>query len=322
MEDQSAPSVERLEAAVALALRRLGAARSGGVVALSGGPDSMALAVSCGRLAGRLGLTVRAAIVDHGARRESAAEAAQVLAWAQARGLDTEIVRLEVAPGPGFEARAREARYAALETVRAAHGLAWIFTGHTASDQAETLLMRLGRGAALAGAAGVLAKRGRVLRPLLGVTRAEVLAYVAALGLPVVADPMNDDPQFTRVRVRQGVVPALAQALGPTVERQLSRFATLAAEDEALLSGLAERARARLSAGAQLDGVGVAALEPPIARRVVVGWLEAHGLEVDAAVVAEVLEAVGARRTATLPADRVMRWAGPWLMIENAPPRH
>lgn len=320
--DQQAAAIAAVEGAVGGALRRLGARGSGVLVALSGGADSMVLSAICARIAGRLGLRVEASIVDHGLRPESGVEATLVHERAQALGVPAHVRALGLAPGPGAEARAREARYAALEAVRRERGLDFVLTAHTASDQAETLLMRLGRGSALGGAAGVLERRGAVLRPMLAVTRDEVLQVVAGLGLPTVADPMNLDPAFLRVAVRRELVPALVKTLGPSAPGHLARFAALAAEDEALLAGLAARAFERVERDGRLDEIAVGALEPPVRRRVLVRWLEAHGLAVDGPLVLDLIAALAQGRGATLPRDRVLTRDGPWLVIAPAPPRH
>lgn len=109
-------------------------------------------------------------------------------------GVPVHTSALALSPGPGVEARARMARYGALEALRHGRGLDVIATAHTASDQAETLLMRLARGCALAGAAGVLERRAdAIVRPLLFATRDEVREYAAATATAWVSDPMNDD---------------------------------------------------------------------------------------------------------------------------------
>jgi tRNA(Ile)-lysidine synthase len=209
------------------------------LVAVSGGPDSVALAHTLIRLGPALGLAVGVACVDHQLRPGSGAEAERVVAWATGLGAWAATVAVQVEREGGREGAARTARYAALESLAGAHGFHWVLTGHTASDQAETVLLRLGRGAGLRGARGILARRGRVLRPLLGLSRADVLAYLRAVGQPpLVRDPSNDDLSLARNRVRQRVLPELAQALGPGVERSLAHFAALAADDEALLEQL------------------------------------------------------------------------------------
>ncbi|HEY8218459.1 MAG TPA: tRNA lysidine(34) synthetase TilS, partial [Acidimicrobiia bacterium] len=135
------------------------------VVACSGGPDSLTLlAVACDR-----GLDPVAVHVDHGLRPSSAHEGARVAAAAAALGARADARSVEVGPGPNLEARARDARYGALEDAAEAHGATAVLVGHTADDQAETVLLALLRGSGSAGLAGMPVRRGRIVRPLLRV---------------------------------------------------------------------------------------------------------------------------------------------------------
>ena len=147
------------------------------LLAVSGGVDSLALLTAAAELAPE---RVGVASLDHGLRPTSAGEVEAVRALAVSLGLPFHTVQLGLRPGPGMEARARAARYAALETLRAQGGYQWVATAHTRDDQAETLLMRLGRGVALRGAGGVRAHRGQLVRPLSSVGRADVEELVAA----------------------------------------------------------------------------------------------------------------------------------------------
>jgi tRNA(Ile)-lysidine synthase len=174
-------------------------------LAVSGGPDSLALLLlSEAVLPGRF----EVATVDHGLRAGSADEAAQVASLSAGRGIPCTILRVSVEPG-NLQAEARSARYAALAGWAGARELSAIATAHQADDQAETLLMRLGRGTGVAGLAGV---RGRgaingsaipLLRPLLGWRRSELAGIVRDAGLAAVQDPSNEDPRFERVRMRR-----------------------------------------------------------------------------------------------------------------------
>jgi tRNA(Ile)-lysidine synthase len=165
---------------------------------------------------------VAAATVDHGLRPESADEAAMVGQVCRRLGVPHAVLPVTVGGG-NVQAQAREARYAALAAWMAREGLGALATAHHADDQAETLLMRLGRGSGVAGLAGVRA-RGQVpgtvlplVRPLLGWRRAELAQVVEAAGIAAAQDPSNHDPRFDRVRLRQALagadwidVPALA----------------------------------------------------------------------------------------------------------------
>lgn len=188
-------------------------------MAVSGGPDSLALLLLAhAALPGQ----VSAATVDHGLRAESADEAAMVARLCA--GLDIPHATLKVSLDPGnLQAQARAARYAALAAWMEAENVAALLTAHHADDQAETLLLRLGRGSGVAGLAGVRAKgqvpgtRLPLLRPLLGWRRAELGEVVDAAGWQAAEDPSNTDDRFDRARIRKAIagadwldVPALA----------------------------------------------------------------------------------------------------------------
>jgi len=280
------------------------------LVAVSGGVDSLALLVTAAEVAGgRTGV----ASLDHGLRAEASAEVERVRELAGSLGLPFYTESLGLLPGPGAEARARMARYAALDRIARAQGYAAIATAHTADDQAETLLMRLARGSALRGAAAIRSDRPRLLRPLLTIRRSETEALVAAARLEPVRDPANDDPGLFRTRIRHHVLPVLRQAAGPSVVERLARFARSAAEDEELLSSLAGQALERLRDGAGLDAVGVRALPWPIRGRVLRGWLESQGLPMSDRLLREVDSAVDRGGRTGLPGRMVLAAEGGWV---------
>jgi len=220
------------------------------------------------------------------------------------------------------EARARAARYAALDRIARAHGYAAVATAHTADDQAETLLMRLARGAALRGAASIRAEGPGLLRPLLSVRRAETEALVAAAGLEPVRDPTNSDPTLFRTRIRHDVLPVLRKAAGPSVVERLARFARSAAEDEALLAAYAAEALARVRDGAGLDAVAVRALPWPIRARLLRAWLEELGSPVSDRLLREVADAIDRGGRTGLPGRAVLATEGSWVRVlpRAAPP--
>ncbi|MEL7488260.1 MAG: tRNA lysidine(34) synthetase TilS, partial [Pseudomonadota bacterium] len=209
------------------------------IIAVSGGADSMALAV-CARDVMRLGAaTFLAVTVDHGLRREAAEEARQAAAWCRELGLRhrTMVWRGEK-PGAGLQEAAREARYRLLCEAAYAEGAGAIVTGHSADDQAETVFMRLARGsgtrglAAMAKRSVIAAGAGReiaLLRPFLGVSRRRLRATVEAAGRACIDDPSNDDPAYERIRTR-ALLAALRQ------QDLLSRDALTAAADKARAS--------------------------------------------------------------------------------------
>jgi len=169
-------------------------------IAVSGGADSMALLAAAHHCwPGQ----VEAATVDHGLRPGARAEAEMVAAWCAAQGIAHDILTLAGPITGNLQASAREARYAALEGWRTERRIDWLMTAHQADDQIETVLLRLNRGAGVGGLASVRARRGHVLRPLLGERRAVLRANCEAHGVPFVDDPSNVDERFDRVRMRQ-----------------------------------------------------------------------------------------------------------------------
>jgi tRNA(Ile)-lysidine synthase len=232
-------------------------------MAVSGGPDSMALLHAAAHLrrtdATRWRLSV--AHLDHALRTGSAADAAFVADAAATLGLSavvrrTDVAALARAEGRSIEDAGREARYRFLEEI-APQG-ATILTAHTLDDLAETVLLNLLRGSGIAGMAGIPERRGRVARPLLGERRAALRRLMDAAGLPYRDDPSNQDPQFLRNRVRGEVLPLL-ESLRPGVVERIARFARLAADDDEQLDAVARLELGRRDAG---DG-GIDWREPP-----------------------------------------------------------
>jgi tRNA(Ile)-lysidine synthase len=217
---------------------------------VSGGPDSLALLV----LAVEAGCDVTAVHVDHGLRPGSAAEAGVVADAARRFGASFEGLRVDLAGGPDLEARARAARRAALPP--------GALLGHTADDQAETVLLNLLRGASLAGLAGF----DPAARPIRRLRRVETHGLCAALGLEPVADPSNLDPAHRRNRVRHELLPLLDAIAERDVAAVLARQADLVREDDDFLDELA-------LAVDPTDARALAAAPPVLARRAVRRWL-------------------------------------------------
>lgn len=206
--------------------RRTGTA----LVAVSGGPDSVAL---LDLLVGNApsGLRLVVAHVDHGIHEESAQVAAQVRRLAARYRLPCQCVRLDLGPD-ATETAARHARYASLDGLRARLAADWIVTAHHHDDQVETILLRALRGSAPAGLAGIAARtRGGVVRPLLPFTRDELLGYVRERGLDTHDDPANRDPRHLRSWLRHTILPALETRFGARVRHDLSRLGRAAAGD-------------------------------------------------------------------------------------------
>ena len=215
------------------------------LVACSGGADSLALLAATVFEARRetdyhrqvVGVTV-----DHGLQVGSAERADQVAAQMAALGAaETMSVRVTVdAPGMGVEAAARQARYAALEEAAERLGSGVVLLGHTLDDQAETVLLGLTRGSGGRSLAGMRRGFDRFRRPLLDITRAQTEAACRAEGIEFWSDPHNEDPRFTRSRVRHTVLPMLEKELGPGVAANLAKTADLLREDMSALDSIAE----------------------------------------------------------------------------------
>jgi tRNA(Ile)-lysidine synthase len=235
-------AVGRVRRAVASAADQRGIIRPGEtvVVACSGGPDSTALVDAMARLAPPRGWRLHVVHIDHGLRPGSAAEAVPVADMARRLGLGFEAVRVEVAAGPSLQDQARRARHAGLAAVADRLGASAIALGHTADDQAETVLMRLLTSATPWSLRAMAEREGRLARPLLRVWRQATVDYCAALALEPVDDPSNRDPRFLRSRVRHELLPALEEVF-PGARR---RLATLARRQRDLLEGGGETAPA------------------------------------------------------------------------------
>jgi len=287
------------------------------LLAVSGGVDSLALLTAAAELAPE---RVGVASLDHGLRATSAEEVEAVRALAASLGLGFHTAALGLRPGPGMEARARAARYAALEALRAAGGFQWLATAHTRDDQAETLLMRLARGAALRGAGSIRAHRGPIVRPLLSVGRGDIEAHVAARGLLPVRDPSNADLSLLRARIRHGALPALVQAAGPAVVKNLAAFAGHAAEDEELLAEQAALALERARVPGGLDAVALRSLPGPVRRRALVAWLAEAGVPVSATLMSRVQDALRRGGRCGLPGRRLLRSEGGLLRLAGQRP--
>jgi tRNA(Ile)-lysidine synthase len=238
-------------------------------VALSGGPDSLALTAVAAQLR-----PTTALIVDHGLQPGSAAVAETARTQAIALGcVDARVLCVNVGNDGGPEAAARAARYAAL----AAYCEGPVLLAHTLDDQAETVLLGLGRGSGARSIAGMRPYDPPWCRPLLGVRRAVTHAACQELSLTAWQDPHNTDRRFTRTRLRLEVLPLLEDVLGGGVAEALARTATALRADTELIDTLAAQALPEVKAGAGLQARALAALPDPVRRRVIRGWLLAGG---------------------------------------------
>jgi tRNA(Ile)-lysidine synthase len=272
-------AVATLKAALAAFVSDHAAGDERWCVALSGGADSLALTA-----AAAAAKPTTALIVDHRLQPDSGRVAATARDQALSVGcVDAVVLCVEVGTTGGPEAAARTARYRALEDAR---GDAPVLLAHTLDDQAETVLLGLGRGSGARSIAGMRPYDPPWYRPLLGVRRALTHAACGELGLTPWHDPHNADRRFTRTRLRTEVLPLLEEVLGGGVAEALARTATALREDTDTLDELARQALAEVStggggiagsAGGGLDTARLAALPEAVRRRVIRGWLLAGG---------------------------------------------
>ncbi|MEO6117319.1 MAG: tRNA lysidine(34) synthetase TilS [Pseudolysinimonas sp.] len=244
------------------------------LVALSGGPDSLALAAATAFEAPRAGLRAGAVIVDHGLQSGSADVATRAARQATELGLaPVRVERVQVGADGGPEAAARTARYAALERAASESHAAGVLLAHTLDDQAETVLLGLARGSGAASLQGMPAERGIFRRPLLGIRRTTTVQACADAGLEPWTDPQNADPAFARVRVRDTVLPLLEAQLGPGVAEALVRTAEQLREDTEALDSfadeLAEDLAEHAEAGISLDTRALLANPPALRQRLI-----------------------------------------------------
>jgi tRNA(Ile)-lysidine synthase len=253
------------------------------ITACSGGADSLALGFAMRYVARRRDLKYAAVIIDHGLQPGSADVAARVRDQLDQLGYDDVVVtavQVDQSAAVGPEAAAREARYRALDAEARARS-ATVMLGQTLDDQAETVLLGLARGSGSRSLAGMAPRAGHFVRPFLRLRRATTEQVCAELGIQPWQDPHNADRRFTRVRVRQTVLPTLETELGPGVAEALARTAELVRDDNELLDRLAAEASRNTEGLGGTDTVDCAALEsqpPALRRRIIRLWLLTHGL--------------------------------------------
>ncbi|WAL66102.1 tRNA lysidine(34) synthetase TilS [Amycolatopsis cynarae] len=256
-------------------------------VAVSGGADSLALAEAAAHYAHRAGVRVRALVVDHGLQEGSAEVAENAAKTARELGVaEAEVLRVSVFGPGGLEAAARRARYEALSE----HGGELVLLGHTRDDQAETVLLGLGRGSGPRSVAGMRPLDPPWGRPLLELPRAVTREACDVLGIQPWEDPHNSDSRFTRVRLRNEVLPLLEDVLSGGVAAALARTARQLREDLETLDLLAEQLRGE---GETLDAKALTPVPAALRRRVLRRWLldggardlsDAHLRSIDALV--------------------------------------
>jgi tRNA(Ile)-lysidine synthase len=252
------------------------------LVAVSGGADSVGLLLTLNELRRKLGIELVAAHVNHRLRGADA-DADEAAAETAARRLGVPFARCDIGgrltgDSSNLEARARRLRYAALRRLAAAHDCARIATGHTLDDQAETVLMRLVRGAGVRGLAAIRPRRrDGIVRPLIDTRRAALRAVVEQADLPFRHDASNDDPRFLRTQVRQRVLPLLAE-LNPAVAEACANLAASARAERAAVARWADAELASADAEGKLPVVWLAA-QPAEARALLIRrWLVRAGV--------------------------------------------
>jgi tRNA(Ile)-lysidine synthase len=263
-------AVAELRAAVAGFATEYLAGTDDWCVALSGGPDSLALTAIAASLR-----PTTALIVDHGLQPGSAEVAAAAQRQAERVGcVAAQILRVQVGIDGGPEAAARRARYDALADAR---GNRPVLLAHTLDDQAETVLLGLGRGSGARSIAGMQPYDPPWCRPLLGVRRATTHAACDELALPAWQDPHNADRRFARSRLRHEVLPLLEDVLGGGVAEALARTATALRGDTDLIDSLVEQAMDTAERPDGLDTGVLAVLPDPVRRGVIRRWLICAG---------------------------------------------
>ena len=281
------------------------------VIGCSGGADSVGLLA----LAGHCKRDVVAVYVNHGLRPDSERDFEIVAAAAERFDVAAVMVKVDVdRGGSNLEARARDARFVALEQQRAQLNAPTIWLAHTLDDQAETVLLAMMRGSGLAGMAGMAVRRGLIERPALQLRRWEFVALCAQLGIATVDDPMNHDIRFDRVWVRNELMPTLSERAHRDIAAVLARQAGIVRSDHEYLERVAAAVLA--VANGELAVELVRPLDIVIARRVMrqfIGEPPIGGKHVEAA-----LRVVYGECTAVeLPNRRTLRRSGGILFVEQ-----
>ena len=285
------------------------------LIAVSGGADSLALAAACEFEAKKLGVKIAAAVIDHSLQNNSDKVAAQTAKTLAALGFEEVVVKkIAVGKAGGPEAAARTARYTALETIRQKTKSNFVVLGHTASDQAETVLLGLVRGSGAKSLSGMSEKTGLLLRPLLGIERATTEAFCKDSGIKYWSDPQNKDEKFLRVMIRKHVLPFLEKQLGGSVAASLVRTSDQLREDNSYLESQEDKSfkkYAKVSgSGISFDAKAIEKLPAAIVNRVIKKALDGFGSESSRTHVLAVSDLVlswHGQKPLALPGVRVVR---------------
>ena len=272
------------------------------VVGVSGGGDSMALLEIVGLLAPKLRIGLHVACIDHGQRPEAAAETRLVSAAAERWNAKFHAIRLEAVEAD--EDSLRRARHGALHELRLAIGCRFILLGHSSDDQIETIVFRFLRGAGFGGLSGMREVRGPLLRPLLGIRRAQLRRLLVSRAVEWAEDQTNESDRYARGRLRSTVLPAVEAAFGPGALDHLLDVAPRWRADEDFLEQEAARllayASRRGAVGTDLDADALACAHVALRARVLRRWLrEATGRQPASREIAAIerwLDSGGARK--------------------------
>ena len=238
------------------------------LVAVSGGADSLALAYALIKEAPDLAINLIAVTVDHQLQSGSADQAAKVQVELKAMGYQEVIIeKVNVKEESGLEADARAARYAALDVIASAYSATQIFLGHTRDDQAETVLLGLARGSGTRSLSGMAVLNGKYTRPFLQLTREQTVQACQEVKLNPWNDPHNENAKFSRVRVRNSVLPVMESEIGPGIAAALARSAAILRDDADALDEMAHAVISRVDLK-DLDCAALAELPRAIRSRV------------------------------------------------------
>ena len=247
------------------------------LVAVSGGADSLALAYALIKEAPALAITLIAVTVDHQLQTGSGDQARKVQEQLKAMGYQEVIIeKVSVVEKSGLEADARTARYAALDAIANSYGASQIFLGHTRDDQAETVLLGLARGSGTRSLSGMATVNGKYARPFLQLTRVQTVAACAEAAIIPWNDPHNVNEKFSRVRVRNKVMPIMEEEIGPGISAALARSAAILRDDADALDEMAQAVISRVDLS-DLDCAALAELPRAIRSRVLRAAIYAAG---------------------------------------------
>jgi tRNA(Ile)-lysidine synthase len=238
------------------------------LVAVSGGADSLALAHALSVESKEYVISVIGVTIDHQLQEQSGAQAEKVKLQLIEFGVDCVIKKVTVDIKDGLEASARTARYEALQEVAKEKNAVAVFLGHTRDDQAETVLLGLARGSGTRSLSGMAHHNGLYIRPLLEITRIQNEQYCEELKLQYWSDPHNQNPEYSRVRVRNDALPALEKSIGPGIAEALARSAQLLRDDADALDHWAKREEIHLDL-ADLDCAHLESLPRAIRTRII-----------------------------------------------------